>query len=177
MVRSRRFDRKKFDLIIFYRSFWSHCLVVNPTVWPNSCDDLTVVIKNYLRSSDQSLTCQNTADHLRLLFPWTQVLPLAWFCIRFFTRSSDQSGNGTPTEAKHLQTLWKHSSQAARSVGGNLGFFLRLVKPTTSKYVIMASTWGSALRTQSTLPGLYYVIRLGIMSLDHSLAFSCGSTV
>ena len=39
-----------------------------------------------------SRPCQNTADHLRLLLPPMQVLPLT----RFSTRPSDLSGNGTP---------------------------------------------------------------------------------
>ena len=78
----------KFAPIIFHRSFRSHC----PTVGPN----LTLAIKNSLRSSDQSLTWQTTADYLRLLFSPDASSPTARFFIRFFIRSSDQSGNGTP---------------------------------------------------------------------------------
>ena len=55
----------KFASIIFHRSFRSHC----PTVGPNCHDNLTVAIENYLQSSDQTLTCPTTINHLRLLFP------------------------------------------------------------------------------------------------------------
>ena len=65
----------------FHRSFRSHC----PTVGPN----LTLAIENYLRSSDQSLTWQTTADYLRLLFPPDASSPTARFFIRFFIRPSD----------------------------------------------------------------------------------------
>ena len=59
-VRSRRFDRMKLALIIFHRSFQSHC----PTVGPN----FSMTVINYLRSSEPSLTHQTTADHLRISF-------------------------------------------------------------------------------------------------------------
>ena len=75
----------KFAPIIFHRLFRSHYLTVGP--------NLTVAIKNYLRSSDQSLIWQTTADYLRLLFPPTQVLPLPDFSSDF---PSDLSGKWTP---------------------------------------------------------------------------------
>ena len=52
-----------------------HC----PTVGPN----LTLAIENYLRSSDQSLTLQTTADYPDYYSPPTQVLPLPDFSSDF----------------------------------------------------------------------------------------------
>ena len=75
----------------------------DPTVWPNSRDNLTVAIENYLWSSDQRLTCQTTAVHLRLLFSSDASSPTDRFFIRFSTQSSNQSGNGTPALISHTQ--------------------------------------------------------------------------
>ena len=98
----------------------------DPTVWPNSRDNLTVAIENYLWSSDQRLTCQTTAVNLRLLFYSDASSPTDRFFIRFSIQPYNQSGNGTPALISHTQWVTGTSDHHVSVV---VSFFFTSLKP------------------------------------------------